>query len=87
MYYPEYSEFIRIPLDHLASQWQEDMPELIPDIMTHYELPWRLAFGAPYKGGVISYIGSGRQSTPLHFDDLENLVSFYLLSTNHYNPF
>lgn len=62
------------------------MPELIPDIMTHYELPWRLAFGAPYKGGVISYIGSGRQSTPLHFDDLENLVTFYLLSTDHYNP-
>lgn len=26
------------------------------------------------QGGVISYIGSGCQSTPLHFDDLENLV-------------
>ena len=42
--------------------------------MSHYELPWRYAFGRPYRGGVITYIGAGGQSTPLHFDDYENLV-------------
>ena len=46
----------------------------MPDIHTHYELPWRHAFGRPYRGGVITYMGAGGQSTPLHFDDYENLV-------------
>ena len=54
--------------------WQEDLPELVPDIHSHYELPWRHAFGRPYRGGVITYMGAGGQSTPLHFDDYENLV-------------
>ena len=46
----------------------------MPDVHTHYDLRWRHAFGRPYRGGVITYIGAGSQSTPLHFDDYENLV-------------
>ncbi|CAD7699091.1 unnamed protein product [Ostreobium quekettii] len=55
-------------------QVQEDLPELVPDMPNFYELPWREAFGVPYKGGIIAYFGSGKQSTPLHYDPLENLI-------------
>lgn len=44
------------------------------DIPSHFELPWRRAFGKPYKDGVISYMGAGGQQTPLHYDDVENMV-------------
>jgi hypothetical protein len=53
---------------------QEDLPELIPEIPSHYELPWRSAFGRPYNMGTVSYMGAARQATPLHYDDVENLV-------------
>lgn len=50
------------------------MPELAGLVPSHYEVPWRRALGVPYKDGVVSYIGAHCQSTPLHYDDLENLV-------------
>lgn len=53
---------------------QEDLPELVPEIPSHYELPWRHAFGRPYTMGTVSYMGAARQATPLHYDDVENLV-------------
>lgn len=53
---------------------QEDMVELAGDIPSHYELPWRRCFGRPYKDGVISYMGAAGQQTPLHYDDVENMM-------------
>jgi len=57
---------------------QEDMPELVGQVPSHYEVPWRHAFGLPYKDGVIFYMGAHRQRTPLHYDDVENL--FFVLA-------
>ena len=47
---------------------------MIGDIPSHWGLRWRRAFGHPYKMGTISYMGAKQQSTPLHYDDVENLV-------------
>lgn len=58
---------------------QEDLPELVPEIPSHYELPWRRALGKPYNMGTVSYMGAARQATPLHYDDVENLVRFCAL--------
>lgn len=53
---------------------QEHVPELVGDVPSHFELPWRYAFGMPYKDGVISYMGAAGQQTPLHYDDVENMM-------------
>lgn len=55
-------------------EMNDDLPELIPDIPSFYDIPWRFAFGLPYKNGATAYFGPGRQTTPLHYDTLENLT-------------
>ncbi len=47
---------------------------------SHWGLPWRGAFGQPYNMGTVSYMGVAQQATPLHYDDVENLVRLQCLA-------
>ena len=59
----------------------QELPELVPDVPSFYDLCWRIAFGRPYKSGTIAYFGPGGQTTPLHYDTLENLTFMVTLLT------
>merc|ERR1712048_826445 len=52
----------------------EALPELAAETVDPEDLPFRTVLGAPYFEGLIMYLGAGRQVTPLHFDEQENLV-------------
>lgn len=57
----------RVPLDEL--------PELRSECIDPDKLPiGAQTFGEPYKDGVIMYFGAGGQTTPLHYDQYENLL-------------
>lgn len=76
-YYPARSVSVSTEMDKIwvcRVELCEDLPELVPDIPSFYDLPWRFAFGCPYKNGPVAYFGPGHQSTPIHYDTLENLT-------------